>query len=158
MAKLYNVTKTPTNLDRYEKESIRERAEIVNAKNDRIVGAGYAERQIADTLSKVEPIDVHVSKIGHNMEDLVKRGHVVEAIAKYFATVEDLDEWREWAAEIVADVPKVKTTPRGHCIRDTDLNKRAPGLIRYFCSCCSTYNDTRSNYCPNCGASRKGKR
>ena len=158
MAKQYNITGTPTNIDGWER-TIRERwTEQAKAKNDRIVGEGYADRQIADTLSKVEPIDTYISRIGKNMEDLVKRGHVVEAIASYFATVNDLEEWREWAAEIVADVPEVKTTPRGHWIRDTDLNKRAPGLIRYFCSCCSTFNDTRSNYCPNCGASMKGKK
>lgn len=34
--------------------------ERVNKKLDRIVGAGYAERQIAETLALVEPIDVNI--------------------------------------------------------------------------------------------------
>lgn len=31
-----------------------------NEKNERIIGAGYAERQIAGTLALVEPIDVNI--------------------------------------------------------------------------------------------------
>ena len=40
-----------------EWEIAQQRTERVTRKNDRIVGEGYAERQIADTLSKVEPIN-----------------------------------------------------------------------------------------------------
>lgn len=35
-------------------------AEQAKKKNDRIVGVGYAQRQIADTLSKVEKIDTEL--------------------------------------------------------------------------------------------------
>ena len=40
-----------------EWEIAQQRTERVTRKNDRIVGEGYAQRQIADTLSKVEPIN-----------------------------------------------------------------------------------------------------
>lgn len=39
-----------------EYEIAQDRTERVRKKNDRIIGEGYAERQIADTLSKVEKI------------------------------------------------------------------------------------------------------
>lgn len=45
------------NAQKREWEIAQERIERVTRKNDRIVGEGYAERQIADTLSKVEPIN-----------------------------------------------------------------------------------------------------
>lgn len=45
------------NAQKREWEIAQERNERVTRKNDRIVGEGYAERQIADTLSKVEPIN-----------------------------------------------------------------------------------------------------
>lgn len=44
------------NIRAREWEIAAERTERVKKKNDRIVGEGYAERQIADTLSKVEKI------------------------------------------------------------------------------------------------------
>ena len=156
MAKRYNITGTPKYLERYEQE-IKERwTEEANAKNDRIIGAGYAERQIADTLSKVEPIDVNVSRIGKGRDDLVKRGAVVDALADSFEG--DRDSWRELFAELIADVPEVKLGKRGQWIRDTDLEHRAPGLNQFFCSSCYSYNDTRTNYCPHCGASMRGKK
>ena len=100
MAK-YNITKIATDVESWERSFRAKWAEEAKAKNDRIIGDGYAERQIADTLSKVEPIDVNVSKIGHN---------------------------------------------------------RAPGLRCYVCSNCAAVTDTRSAYCPNCGASMRAKR
>lgn len=145
----------PTYIESWER-SFRERwSAEAKAKNDRIVGAGYAERQIADTLSKVEPIDVHVSKIGKNMDGLIKRGHAVEALADHFP--EDRDKWREIFADALKDVPEVKQK-HGQWIRDNLIDKRAPGLRRYFCTCCSTYYDSRPNYCPNCGAAMRGKK
>ena len=39
-----------------EWEIAQQRTERVTRKNDRIVGEGYAQRQVADTLSKVEKI------------------------------------------------------------------------------------------------------
>lgn len=45
------------NAQKREWEIAQKRTERVTRKNDRIVGEGYAERQIADTLSKVEPIN-----------------------------------------------------------------------------------------------------
>ena len=45
------------NTQKREYEIAQQRTERVTRKNDRIVGEGYAERQIADTLSKVEPIN-----------------------------------------------------------------------------------------------------
>ena len=35
----------------------REATERARLKDERLIGKGYAERQIADTLSKVEPIN-----------------------------------------------------------------------------------------------------
>lgn len=35
----------------------KEAAERARLKDERLIGEGYAERQIADTLSKVEPIN-----------------------------------------------------------------------------------------------------
>jgi len=157
MAKqIHIMTQTPMNLENYERRIKEEWEERAKAKNDRIVGEGYAERQIAATLSQVEPIDLHVSKIGKNMEDLVKRGHVVDALADSFEG--DRDEWREFFAEILADVPEVKTAKHGKWVRDMDLQHRAPGLYQFFCSCCYSWHDTRSPFCPNCGANMRGKK
>lgn len=151
--KSYRKIEAPTDVESYERHIVRERAERVTAKNDRIVGAGYAERQIADTLSKVKPIDVHISRVvGKNMEGLIKRGRAVETLAAYFP--EDRAKWIEIFAAILEGVPEVKAK-RGQWIRDADKELRAPGLHQYFCSCCYNYNDTRSPYCPNCGASMR---
>lgn len=43
-----------------EWEIAQDWTERVRKKNDRIVGKGYAERQIADTLSKVEKINTEL--------------------------------------------------------------------------------------------------
>lgn len=52
----YNKYGPPVFIDSWER-ALRERwTEEAKAKNDRIIGDGYAERQIADTLSKVEKI------------------------------------------------------------------------------------------------------
>lgn len=154
MAK-YNITKIATNVESWERSFRAKWAEEAKAKNDRIVGNGYAERQIADTLSKVEPIDVKVSKIGHNMDALIKRGDAVDILADYFP--ENRDKWREHFAEILNKVPDVKQK-RGKWIRDTDTERTAPGLRRIYCSNCFNYHDTRSAYCPNCGASMRAKK
>lgn len=155
MAK-YNITKIATNVESWERSFRAKWAEEAKAKNDRIIGDGYAERQKADTLSKVEPIDVHVSKIGRNMDALIKRGHAVEVLAEYYPE-EDRDKMREIFAEILNQVPDVKQK-RGRWVRDVDADLRAPGLRRYFCSCCYKYNDTRSAYCPDCGAYMRAKK
>ena len=155
MAKRYNITGTPKYLERYEQE-IKERwAAEANAKNDRIIGKGYAERQIADTLSKVDPIDVHISKSGKNMDDLIRRGTVIETLADNFEG--NRDAWKEIFSKMLEDVPGIKAKS-GSWKRDTWKERFAPGLHYFVCSCCSTYNDTRSNYCPNCGAFMKGKK
>ena len=44
------------NTVRREYEIMQEWTEHATKKNERIIGKGYAERQIADTLSKVEKI------------------------------------------------------------------------------------------------------
>ena len=155
MAKRYKITSTPTNLLAYELE-IKERwTKEATEKNDRIVGNGYAERQIADTLSKVEPIDLTVSKVGKNRDDLVKRGAVIDALADCFEG--DRDTLRELFSEMIADVPGRKTK-RGEWKRDTDITRAAPGLMRFYCNACYNYNDRSSDFCPNCGASMKGKK
>lgn len=154
MAKEYSKHDAITDLNYWEREFIKRWTERANAKNDRIIGEGYADRQIADTLSKVEPIDVHISKIGKNMDALIKRGHAVEILADYFP--ENRAEMIETFAAILDQIPEVNTKERrGQWIRDHDLTLRAPGLQRFFCSCCYNYHDTRSNYCPNCGANMK---
>lgn len=156
MKKRYNITGIPTNIESWERD-IRERwSEEAKAKNDRIIGNGYAERQIADTLSKVEPINVNVSKIGKNMDALIRRGDAVEALAVYYPE-EERDKMREIFADILNDAPEVKQK-RGSWIRDSEKQLSAPGLYRYFCSCCSSYHDARPNYCPNCGAYMRSKR
>lgn len=155
MAKLYHVTSTPTNLDSYEYELKKEWTAKANEKNDRIVGKGYAERQIADTLSKVAPIDVNVSKIGKNRDDLVKRGTVVDTLADCFEG--DRDTLRGLFAEMLENIPGIKQK-RAEWIRDTGIARAAPGLRRYFCTSCYNYHDARPNYCPNCGAYMKGKK
>lgn len=155
MAKHYNITSAPIYVESWEREFRQRWSEEANAKNDRIVGEGYAERQIADTLSKVEPIDVKVSKIGHNMDALIKRGNAVDVLADYFP--ENRDKWREHFADILNRVPDEKQK-RGKWVRDSEANLRAPGLVRYYCTNCFCYNDTRSNYCPNCGASMRAKK
>lgn len=135
----------------------RERwAEKAKEKNDRIIGDGYAERQIANTLSKVEPIDVRVSMIGPNMNAYIKRGDAVDILTEYFPETER-EKWREHFAEILDRCPDVKQK-RGSWIRDHETSLRAPGLNSFFCSCCSTYNDTRTRYCLHCGALMKGKK
>lgn len=156
MAKRYNITGVPINLESWEQEFRKRWTEEAQAKNDHIVGDGYAERQKADTLSKVKPINLHIPQIGKNMDALIKRGDAVEKLAGYFPECER-NEWREKFAAILNQVPSVKRE-RGSWIRDADTDKRAPGLHRYFCSHCSTYNDTRSPYCPNCGAYMRSKR
>ena len=155
MAKKYTVTSTPTYIESWERDIKLRWTEKAKAKNDRIVGKGYAERQIADTLSKVEPIDVKVSKIGHNMDALIRRGDAVDVLADFFP--DHRDEWREHFAELLNAVPDVKQK-RGQWIRDRETTERAPGLHRYFCSNCFNYHDTRSPYCPNCGAYMRAKR
>lgn len=155
MAK-YNITKIATDVESWERSFRAKWAEEAKAKNDRIIGDGYAERQKADTLSKVEPIDVHVSKIGHNMDALIKRGHAVEVLADYYPEAER-DQMREIFAEILNQVPDVKQK-RGHWVRDSEADLRAPGLRRYYCSCCYKYNETRSAYCPDCGAYMRAKK
>ena len=45
-----------TSTVRREWEIMQEWTERATKKNDRIIGKGYAERQIADTLSRVEKI------------------------------------------------------------------------------------------------------
>lgn len=45
-----------TNAQKREWEIAQDWTERARKKNDRIIGEGYAERQIADTLSKVEKI------------------------------------------------------------------------------------------------------
>lgn len=155
MAK-YNITKIATNVESWERSFRAKWSEEAKAKNDRIVGDGYAERQKADTLSKVEPIDVHVSKIGHNMDALIKRGHAVEVLAEYYPE-EDRDTMREIFAEILNQVPDVKQK-RGRWVRDVEADLRAPGYRRYICSVCSTYYEARPNYCPNCGAYMRSKK
>lgn len=45
-----------TDFVRRENVILQEWTERATKKNDRIVGKGYAERQIADTLSRVEKI------------------------------------------------------------------------------------------------------
>ena len=45
-----------TNTQKREYEIAQDWTERARKKNDRIIGKGYAERQIADTLSKVEKI------------------------------------------------------------------------------------------------------
>lgn len=148
----------PVYIESWERE-IRERwTEEAKAKNDRIIGDGYAERQIADTLSKVEPINVNVSKIGKNMDALIRRGDAVEALVGYFDYPEEAkNELRSLFADILNNAPEVKQK-RGAWIRDSEKDIKAPGLRRYWCSCCSNYNDARPNYCPNCGAFMRGKR
>lgn len=146
----------PVYVESWERDFRERWAEQAKAKNDRIIGAGYAERQIADTLSKVEPIDVHISKIGKNMDALIKRGGAVEALVEYYPEHEK-NHMREIFAKVLNQVPEVKQK-RGQWYRDSEKDIHAPGLRCYVCSCCSTANDTRSNYCPNCGASMKGKR
>lgn len=69
------------NVESWEREFRAAWEEEAKKKNDRIVGEGYAERQIADTLSKVEPIDVRVSMIGPNMNAYIKRGDAVDILA-----------------------------------------------------------------------------
>ena len=134
----------------------RERwTEKANAKNDRIIGKGYAERQIADTLSKVEPIDVRVTHIGKNMDALIKRGDAVDTLADLFP--EHYLSMRELFAEILDTVPDVKPK-HGHWVRDVEAALNAPGLRKLYCSECYSYNDTRSTYCPNCGAYMRTKR
>lgn len=155
MAKRYNITGAPTNIESWERDFRKRWSEEAKEKNDRIIGDGYADRQKADTLSKVAPIDVRISKVGKNMDELVRRGSVVEALADHFEG--DRDAWRELFAEFLEDVPGIKPK-RGSWKRDTWRERFAPGLHYFVCSCCSTVNDTRSNYCPNCGAFMKGER
>lgn len=146
----------PVYIESWERE-IRERwTEEAKKKNDRIIGDGYAERQIADTLSKVEPIDVNISKIGRNMDALIKRGDAVEALVEYYPE-EGRDTMRQIFADILNKAPEVKQK-RGQWYRDSEKELRAPGYRRYICSCCSTYCDSRPNYCPNCGAAMRGKK
>lgn len=38
----------------------KEATERARLKDERLIGEGYAERQIADTLSKVEPINTKI--------------------------------------------------------------------------------------------------
>lgn len=154
MANKYNITTAPRDIDSMER-SIRERwTEQARAKNDRIIGNGYAERQIADTLSKVEPIDVNISKVVRKRDDLVKRGHVIDALA---ATFENSETMKGVFSALLEDVPGIKPN-RAKWVRDTDTARRAPGLRRFFCSGCYCYNDTCTPYCPNCGASMRRNR
>lgn len=159
MKKRYNMTGIPSNIESWERD-IRERwSEQAKAKNDRIIGDGYADRQIADTLSKVEPIDVRVSKVGRNLDALIKRGDAVEALVEHFKCPDvNENELRSLFADILNKAPDVKQK-RGSWIRDSEKALSAPGLRRYWCSCCSSYNDdARPNYCPNCGAYMRSKR
>lgn len=144
------------NVESWERHFRDAWTEEAKKKNDRIIGEGYAERQIADTLSKVEPIDVRVSMIGPNMNAYIKRGDAVDILAEYFP-LSEREEWREHFAEILNRCPDVKQK-RGSWIRDRETSLRAPGLNSFFCSWCSTYNDTRTLYCPHCGALMRGKR
>lgn len=146
----------PVYVESWERDFRERWTEEAKAKNDRIIGDGYAERQIADTLSRVEPIDVNISKIGRNLDALIKRGDAVEVLAGYYPE-EERDQMREIFADILNKAPDVKQK-RGQWYRDSEKELRAPGYRRYVCSCCSTINDTRSNYCPNCGAFMKGKK
>lgn len=143
------------NVESWEREFRERWTEKANAKNDRIIGKGYAERQIADTLSKVEPIDVRVTHIGKNMDALIKRGDAVDMLADLFP--EHYLSMRELFAEILDTVPDVKPK-RGHWVRDVEAALNAPGLRKLYCSECYSYNDTRSAYCPNCGAYMRAKR
>lgn len=155
MAK-YNITKIATDIESWERSFRAKWAEEAKAKNDRIIGDGYAERQKADTLSKVEPIDVNISKIGRNMDALIKRGDAVEVLVEYYPEAER-DNMRRIFADILNKAPEVKQK-RGQWYRDSEKELRAPGYRRYICSCCSTYCDSRPNYCPNCGAAMRGKK
>lgn len=143
------------NVESWEREFRERWTEKANAKNDRIIGKCYAERQIADTLSKVEPIDVRVTHIGKNMDALIKRGDAVDMLADLFP--EHYLSMRELFAEILDTVPDVKPK-RGHWVRDVEAALNAPGLRKLYCSECYSYNDTRSAYCPNCGAYMRAKR
>ena len=156
--KRYIVTSTPTDLQKYE-DRIREAwTERATKKNDRIIGEGYADRQKAATLSKVEPIDLHVSRIGKNRDALLRRGIVIDTLADHFKGEDDRVKWQELFADILEDVPEIKPNKSAEWIRDMDRDRRAPGLKTFYCNSCLTYNDKRSNYCPNCGAYMKGKR
>lgn len=146
----------PVYVESWERDFRERWTEEAKKKNDRIIGDGYAERQIADTLSKVPPIDVNISKIGRNMDGLIKRGDAVEVLAEYYPE-EDRDTMRQIFADILNKAQEVKQK-RGQWYRDSEKNIRAPGLRCYVCSCCSTTNDTCSNYCPNCGAYMRGKK
>jgi len=155
MAKGYTKHGAATDLASWERDFRERWTAKANAKNDRIIGKGYAERQIADTLSKVKPIDVNVTRIGKNMKSLIVRGDAVDTLAELFP--ENYRSMRELFAEILDTVPEVKPK-RGHWVRDVEAALNAPGLRKLYCSECYTYNDTRSPYCPNCGAAMRGKR
>lgn len=151
MKKRYYVTGTPTNDDAYERALRKRWTKEATEKNDRIVGAGYAERQIADTLSKTEPIDLNIkTKKAPDLSELIEKRAAVEAIAGKLAEApEELDMFIEITADILADVPGTKPK-RGEWIRET--------FNSYYCNNCYKPNETRTAYCPNCGATMKVKR
>ena len=151
MKKRYNITGTPTNYTSYELSFKKRWTKRATEKNDRIVAAGYAERQIADTLSKADPIDLNINtKKAPDLSELIEKRAAVEAIAGKLAEApEELDMFIEITADILADVPGTKPK-RGEWIREA--------FDCYYCNNCYKPNETRTAYCPNCGAAMKVKK
>ena len=62
---------------------------------------------------------------------------------------------RDYAEEVVSDIPSAEN--KGEWMKTSDDWIDGPCGARYFpihCSVCnySTYDDSATNYCPNCGA------
>ena len=86
------------------------------------------------------------------MSDLISR----EALLDYIDSTNEIKDWclnrysADWIYSFVESAPSVDAAPvvHGRWINNSALNK---------CSKCRTYWDTKTNFCPNCGAKMDGK-
>ena len=84
--------------------------------------------------------------------DLISR----EALLDYIDSTSEIKDWclnrysADWIYSFVKSAPSVDAAPvvHGKWISNSSLNK---------CSECRTLWDTKTNFCPNCGARMDGK-